>query len=163
MQAREMLPRNTYMFYASLPQVLGSFTTVIASQDARPEILRQFLDKNESPMEPYADLIVKVSDQNEIDFRLITTIGMCESNLGKKMPEGSRNAWGYAVYTGASSGAVFESWEHGIETMAKYLSTKFYSQGLTTPEEIGPIYAPPSVGTGNSWSNCVNTFMNELQ
>lgn len=161
-QAREMLPRNGYQAFAALPEVLGSFTTAIEKQDARPEILRQFLHRNESPLESHADAIVSISDQEAIDFRLITAIAMCESNAGKKMPEGSYNAWGYKIYTGQNSGAEFQGWEHAIQVMARYLATKYYSRGLTTPEEIGPIYAPPSVNTGNSWAKCVRSFMNEL-
>lgn len=162
MQARELLPKNGYQFYAALPQVLGSFSVAIAKEDARGEILRQFLDKHESPLEPYAQTIVEASDVYNVDFRLITAIGMCESNLGKKMPGGSYNAWGYAIYTGSDSGGEFQNWENAIKTMAQYLSTKFYDQGLTMPEEMGPIYAPPSVNTGNSWAKCVRSFMDEL-
>ena len=156
------MPKNGYQFYAALPQVLGSFSVAVAKEDARPEILRQFLAKHQSPLEAYADLIVTKSDEKQIDFRLITAIGMCESNLGKHMPDGSYNAFGYAIYTGQASGAEFKNWEHSIDTMASYLADKFYSQGLTTPEQIGPIYAPPSVDTGNSWAKCVRMFMNEL-
>lgn len=161
-QAREMLPKTGYQFYAALPQVLGSFSTAIAKDDARPEILRQFLHNHSSPFEDYAQTLVDASDKNDIDFRLITAIAMCESNLGKHMPQGSYNAWGYAIYTGEESGATFDGWEHGIDVMANYLASNYYSKGLTTPEEIGPIYAPPSVETGNSWAKCVRSFMNEL-
>lgn len=162
-QAEDMLTKNGYQFYASLPQVLGSFSTVVARQDARPEILRQFLHEHNSPLADYALTIVDASDAYGVDFRLITAIGMCESNVGKHMPSGSYNAWGYAVYTGENNGAVFDDWEHGIRVMAEYLATKYYSQGLYTPEEIGPIYAPPSVQTGNSWAKCVRRFMDELR
>lgn len=163
LQAKEMLPKNGYQFYAALPQVLGSFSVAIAKEDARPEILRQFLRLHNSPLENYAQNIVSVSDAKGVDFRLITAIGMCESNLGKVMPEGSFNAWGYAIYTGESSGANFKDWNEAIEIMADYLASKYYSQGLTTPEQIGPIYAPPSVENGNSWAKCVRGFMEKLQ
>jgi hypothetical protein len=113
-------------------------------------------------MEPFAQTIVAASDAHGVDFRLITAIGMCESNLGKHMPSGSYNAWGYAIYTGQDSGAEFRNWEHGIKVMAEYLATKYYSKGLTTPEQIGPIYAPPSVNTENSWAKCVRNYMDEL-
>jgi hypothetical protein len=102
------------------------------------------------------------SDTQGIDYRMIAAIGMCESNLGKKMPEGSYNAWGYAIYSGQSSGAEFGGWEHAIDVMTKFLANRFYSKGLTTPEQIGPIYAPPSVEKGNSWAKCVQRFMDEL-
>ena len=162
-QAKEMLPKNGYQFYAALPAVLGSFTTAIETGDARPVILKQFLNKHGSPLAGYADFIVSISDRKEIDFRLIIAIAMCESNLGKKIPEGSYNAWGYAVYTGQNKGGEFTNWFEAIETMAAYLSEKYYKQGLTTPELIGPIYAPPSVETENSWAKCVRKFADQLQ
>ena len=162
-QAKQMLPKNGYQFYAALPEVLGTFTTAISKEDARPEILRQFLKQHSSPLEPYANTIVQASDTYGVDFRLITAIGMCESNLGKKIPEGSYNAWGYAIYTGQQTGAAFAGWENAIKIMAEYLASKYYSQGLTTPEQIGPIYAPPSVDTGNSWAKCVGKYMDELR
>lgn len=158
-----MAPKKGIEFYASLPDVLGSFTAAISTQDARPEIISQFLKSHESPIEPFADTIVTASDQHNIDYRLIASIAMCESNLGKRIPEDSYNAYGYAIYTGEQSGAVFDDWNHGINVMAEYLSEKYISQGLTTPDQIGPIYAPPSVNTGNSWAKCVNTYMDELR
>lgn len=161
-QAKEMIPKNGYQFYAALPQVLGSFSVAVAKQDARSEIIRQFLAKHNSPFEPYAELITGLADEKNIDFRMIPAIGMCESNLGKKMPEGSFNAFGYAIYTGKKEGAIFDGWEHALTTMATYLREKYYNKGLTTPEEIGPIYAPPSIETGNSWAKCVRSFMDEL-
>lgn len=161
-ETKKMLPKNGYQFYASLPQVLGSFSTAISKDDARPEILRQFLQAHESPFEAYAGDIVVASDREKVDFRLITAIAMCESNLGKKMPAGSYNAWGYAIYTGQDSGATFANWKHAIDVMAEYLSQNYYQKGLMAPEDIGPIYAPPSVQTGNSWAKCVRNFMDEL-
>ena len=163
MQAKQLLPKTGYKFYAALPQVLGSFSQAIAKEDARAEILRQFLASYNSPIEAYAQKIVTESDVNAIDYRMITAIAMCESTLGKNMPAGSHNAWGYAIYTGEQSGAAFENWNEAIEVIAQYLASKYYRQGLTTPEEIGPIYAPPSVENGNSWAKCVGKFMDELR
>lgn len=156
------LPKSGFQFYASLPEVLGSFSVSVSNGDARPEIIRQFLKVHESPLEPYADSIIARSDAYQIDFRLITAISMCESNLGKKMPTGSYNAWGYAIYTGEANGRIFTNWEEAIQVLAEYLATRFYAQGLTTPQQIGPIYAPPSVETDNSWAKCVQKFMDEL-
>ncbi|MEK7166730.1 MAG: hypothetical protein AAB874_08030 [Patescibacteria group bacterium] len=160
--ARELVVKNGYQFYAALPEVLGSFSAAVEKGDARPEILRQFLRLHESPLEPFAEKIVLNSDAQGIDYRMIAAIGMCESNLGKKIPAGSYNAWGYAIYSGQSSGAEFGDWDHAIEVITNYLAIRFYSKGLTTPEQIGPIYAPPSVEKGNSWAKCVRRFMDEL-
>lgn len=161
-QVKVATTQNGYQFYASLPEVLGSFSQAVEKGDARPELVRLFLERHESPLLNYADHIVTVSDAQSIDFRLIPAIGMCESNLGKKIPEGSYNAWGYAIYTGQDSGAQFSDWNHAISIMANYLASKYYANGLMTPEDIGPIYAPPSVNTDNSWAKCVRKFMDEL-
>lgn len=161
-QMRVSLSKSGYQFYASLPEVLGSFTASITKGDARGEIIRQFLTTHESPLTPYADFIVATSDEYQIDFRLITAISMCESNVGKKMPSGSHNAWGFQIYTGQDSGAHFTNWEEAITVMAQYLQSRYYDQGLIDPVDIGPIYAPPSVETDNSWAKCVQKFMDEL-
>lgn len=161
-QARASLAKTGYQFYASLPEVLGSFTVSVTKGDARGEIIRQFLNLHESPLAPYNQLIVAVSDEYQIDFRLITAISMCESNVGKKIPSGSHNAWGYQIYTGQDTGAAFADWEEAITIMAQYLHTRYYDQGLIDPLDIGPIYAPPSVETDNSWAKCVQKFMDEL-
>ena len=149
MQARKMALYNGYQFYAALPQVLGSFSVALAKEDARGEMVRQFLHKYQSPLEEYADVMISEADKHAIDFRMIPAISGCESTFGRHMPAGSYNAFGYAIYTGQVSGAVFDNWEH--------------AKGLTTPHEIGPIYAPPSVATGDSWAICVSGFMDEMK
>ncbi len=161
-QANNMIKESPYQFFAALPQVLGSFNVAVNTGDARPEILKKFFKSYDSPLEPYSQKIVSASDDYGIDYRLITSIAMCESNVGKAMPKNSHNAWGYAVYTGEESGAVFKDWNHAIDVMAEYLYNKYYKEGLATPDEIGPIYAPPSVENGNSWARCVTKFMEEL-
>jgi hypothetical protein len=140
-------------------QVLGS--KVIAA-DARGKLLHNFLLDYDSPMAPYADLIVDEADKNGIDFRLVVAIAMCESNLGKHMPSNSYNAWGIAVYTGQQSGAVFSDWDHGIRWVSKYIKERYIDKGVDSLREIGAIYAPPSVLTGHSWSNCVESFQKSI-
>jgi hypothetical protein len=140
-------------------KVLGA--SVVAA-DARGKLLEEFLDKYHSPLKPYAYRIVEEADKNGIDFRLIVSIAMCESNLGKRMPANSYNAWGIAVYTGTNSGKVFENWDHAISWVSRYLKERYLDKGYDTLREIGAIYAPPSVHTGHSWSNCVETFQKSI-
>ncbi len=157
-QAKELALKNQYEFYAALPQVLGSLTTVVEAADARPELIRQYLVKYNSPLLPYADLIVKLSDQYNLDFRLIVSIAQCESNVCKRIPEGSYNCWGF------ENGAThFRSFEQALEQVAKTLKEGYIDQGLTTPDLIMPKYAPPSVAKGGPWAKCVNQFMEELK
>ena len=144
---------------ANTSMVLG--TEVIAG-DARAKLLQQFLNQYDSPLAPYANLIVSEADKNNIDFRLIVAIAMCESNLGKHIPKDSFNAYGAGVYTGQQTGINFGNWEEGIVWMSKYMKERYADKGFRTLREIGAVYAPPSVMTGYSWSNCVETFQQSI-
>lgn len=142
-------------------QVLGA--SVIAG-DARALLLTKFLEKIESPLAEYANYIVDRADHYRIDYRLVPAIAMCESNAGKRMPtKASHNAWGISVETGQTSGANFRNWVYAIDWVSRYLKEKYFDRGITSLIDIGAIYAPPSVATGNSWATCVDLFMNEIQ
>lgn len=155
-----MLPAKHITAAAGSAQILG--TSVIAG-DAREILLEAFLKKFDSPMAPFAGLIVKEADRTGVDFRLVVAIAMCESNLGKKMPKKDEfNAWGIAVYTGQNQGKAFDSWPHAIEWVSTYIKTKYYDRGITDLLEIGAIWAPPSVANGNSWANCVEKFQSRI-
>ncbi len=141
---------------AGTSQVLGAAVT---AGDARGLLLKGFLRDYDSPMAPYANLIVQEADKNGIDFRLLVAIAMCESNLGKHMPSSdSYNAFGIAVYTGQQSGATFKNWPHAIEWVSQYIKESYYDKGVRDLKTIGSIWAPPSVNTGYSWTNCVSEF-----
>lgn len=144
--------------YAALPQVLGSSDFQIDSEDAREIIIRKYLEKYNSPMAPFAGFIVETSDKYSLDWRLLVAIAQQESNLGKKIPKDSYNAWGWGIHSRGSLG--FESWEEGIETVAKGLKEKYIDKGYVTPEEIMSKYTPHSNG---SWAFGVIQFLNELE
>ncbi|MBN1263734.1 MAG: glucosaminidase domain-containing protein [Candidatus Pacebacteria bacterium] len=147
--------------YASLPEATSEIHTSIKTGDARPIIIGKYLEKYHSPMKPYSKIaqkIVEVSEELNLDWRLLVAIAQQESNLGKKMPPDCNNAWGYGIH---SQGTLcFESWEEGIETVAGGLKKRYVDQGLDTPEEIMAKYTPHSSG---SWANGVNQFLDELQ
>jgi len=58
--------------YASLPTKLPSISGEAQSADSRKELIRQYLSRYDSPLEPYAPLIVSTADKYGLDFRLIT-------------------------------------------------------------------------------------------
>lgn len=149
---------NGYQMYAALPSVLGSFSTNLQTADARPEIVKSYLQRYESPLLPYADEIVKLSDNNGLDFRLIVSIAQCESNVCKKIPEGSYNCWGFE-----NGNTKFNSWDHALQRVAKTLKEGYIDKGLVTPEQIMPKYAPPSVEKGGPWAKCVSQFLKEME
>jgi len=142
--------------YAALPQAVGEILGAITVSDARPVIIKKYLEKHSSPM-PLKGL-VEASDRYQVDPWLIVAIAQCESNLCKKSPPGSFNCWGFE-----NGETRFLSWQQAYNQVAKTLRERYLDMGLTTPEEIMPKYAPPSVEKGGPWAKCVNQFMRELE
>ncbi len=145
--------------YAALPTSDHTITDTIISEDARVEIVRQFLAQYNSPLEPHAQFIVETAEKYDMDYRLIPAIAMQESNLCKKNRPESFNCWGFGIY--GDKYLYFDSYEHGIETVTKTLATKYKGKhGLVTPKQIMSMYTPSSNG---SWAHGVNFFMEKMQ
>jgi hypothetical protein len=155
------LPRVTVapaQVYTSLPEGNMQIANFWQTADARPVIIRRYLEKYRSPMAPYASYLVQASDRNDLDWRLLVAIAQQESNLGKKIPENSYNAWGWGIH---SQGTLrFASWEEGIDRVARGLKEKYADKGFTTANEIMAKYCPLSDG---SWADGVNQFLAELE
>ena len=152
------LVENPYQMYSALPKSIGRISTAIKTNDARPEIICQYLENHQSPMAPYCGQLFAAGEKYGLDYRLLAAIAMCESNLCKKSPEGSFNCWGFE-----NGETRFLSWEQAFNQVAKTLKEGYIDQGLETPEEIMPKYAPPSVAKGGPWAKCVNQFLAELE
>jgi len=144
--------------YAALPTNGNLFEGSIQSEDAREEMVRQFLAQYNSPLEPYAKNIVEAAEKYGIDHRLLPAIAMQETNLCSKARPESYNCWGFGVYAGKYK--HFDNYPEAIEIVTKALATKYKDKGLVTPEEIMTMYTPSSNG---SWANSVNHFMDQLQ
>jgi hypothetical protein len=158
-QAEKILGAKTPLeLYSALPPAIGSVSQAIATGDARPILIEQYLEKYNSPLLPYADFIFEISEKYGLDYGLMVAIAMCESNVCKKIPDGSYNCWGFE-----NGETIFLSWEQAIEQVAKTLKEQYYDKGLVTPEEIMHKYAPPSAEKGGPWAKCVNQFLEELR
>jgi len=144
--------------YASLPASFPSVSETVVSADARPEIIRQYLAKYQSPLLPFADLIVAEADKYRIDFRLTTAIAQQESNLCKVIPPQSYNCWGWGIHSKGTLG--FASFEEGIVTVTKGLFTDYLARGFDSVEKIMARYTPHSPG---SWAKGVNEFIAEME
>jgi len=151
-------PESGVRVFASLPAVFPSVSQQITSADARPEILKQYMDNYGSPLAAYAGLIVQTADKYSLDYRLITAIAQQESNICKIIPPESYNCWGWGITGSGSLG--FSSYEDGIETVSKGIKTEYIDKGYTTINEIMSKYTPQSNG---SWAEGVNAFMSDMQ
>lgn len=144
--------------YASLPSTFPSVSGKIIFSDARVDIIKNFLEKYNSPLEPYSELIVQTSDKYSLDYRLISAIAMKESGLCKAIPEESYNCWGWGIH---SKGTLkFSSFDEGIEIVSKGLKDNYIDKGYTTVEEIMTKYAHPDSTT---WADGVLQYMAQMK
>ncbi len=151
-------PQSGVRVYASLPTKFPSIDGEVGATDARPEIVRHYLENYNSPLAPYANLIVETADKYSLDFRLIPAIAQQESNVCKIIPPASYNCWGWGI-TGSST-LGFDSFQDGIETVSKGLRENYFNKGYTTVEDIMSKYTPQSNG---SWAHGVSQFMTDMQ
>jgi hypothetical protein len=145
--------------FSSPPPNLGGIRSSVKAGDARPFQIDKFLRANGSPMVGLGQYLVASADKNHIDWRLTTAIAYQESSLGRMLPGGSNNAWGWAIYTGQNSGATFHSWQFAIETVSQGLAHDYYAKGLRSPKQIEARYTPSSNG---SWAAGVQSAMDEI-
>ena len=143
--------------HAILPQVLGAFSFSVKTNDAIPEIIRQYLERYQSPLLPHTDYLVETAREYDLDPRLLVAVAQQESNLCKKIPDNSYNCWGWGIH---SQGTLrYESYPKAIEAVCKGLAENYFGKGLNTPEEIMGIYTPLSDG---SWARGVQQFLDEM-
>lgn len=135
-----------------------SVDATVSGADARPMLIKKYLEKYNSPMAPYSDLIFQISEDYGFEYYWIVAIAQQESNLCKKAPEDSYNCWGYGVH---KKGTLrFDGYEIAIKSYAEYLKREYFDKGLNTPELMMKKYCPSSNG---SWANGVNQFIEELK
>ena len=145
-------------FQVSLGQTAPTYETDITVADGRVANLKSFFRKYGSPLYNEAEIIVKVSDQYQFDYRLLPAIAMQESNLCRVIPHDSYNCWGWGIY--GTTVTRFESYEQAIKTVAKGISENYINKGLVTASIIMSKYTPSSNG---SWAYGVNTFLKALE
>lgn len=127
--------------------------------DSRPIIVDNFLASHHSPMTGLGNAFVQTADKYNLDWRLLPAIAFQESTLGKYMPQGSHNAFGWAIYTGQDSGAKFHNWEFAIDTVAAGLKKDYIDKGLTSVNAIMTRYTPDSNG---DWASGVNFAIQQM-
>ncbi len=155
-------PNRNFAANQAYAQVLGSNDAQngIQSADARPILLTKFLKKHKSPLKPYdywGGYLTQLADQYQLDYRLLPSIAMQESNLCKVIPEGSFNCLGLGVHSKGTWG--FTSFEENFDAAARVMKRDYIDKGYVSPEEIQKKYTPKSNG---SWQFAVNHFMEKI-
>lgn len=123
--------------------------------DIRQEVLKAYLESKKSPLAEHAEDFVEASDENGVDWKLVTAISGVESTFGKFIP-GGYNGWGWGVY--GTQAIYFKSWRDGIFTVTKGLKTGYIDKGLTTPYQMNRIYA-----ASPAWGWKVDFFLKDIE
>jgi hypothetical protein len=125
--------------------------------DSRVRILREYLEKYNSPLVPYAGTFVEKADKYNLDWKLVAAISGVESTFGREIPYESFNGWGWGIY--GDNMIRFSSWTQGIETISEGLRNKYINKwGAKDVYEIGKFYA-----ASPTWAQRVEYFMNEIE
>jgi len=143
--------------YAALPATQNLLKDGVVAKDVRYELLSNFFQKYDSDLLPFASEIIDTADRYGLDFRLVPSIAMQESNLCKKVIKESYNCWGFGIY--GDKVKKFKNYSNAIDTVTKTLASDYKAQGLVTPEQIMKKYTP---GSNGSWARGVSHFMNQL-
>lgn len=114
--------------------------------DPRAVVLKDYLNKHNSPMSDNAQDFIDAADTYGVDWKLVPAIAGVESTFGKRIP-GGFNAWGWGVY--GDNAIYFSSWRDGIYTLNKGLKENYINKGLTEPYAMNRIYAASPRWGGN--------------
>ncbi len=150
--------RSAGSIFSPNSTVEKEYNSSVVTADARPILIKNYLEKYNSELAPYSQLIFDVSQEYGLDYRLITAIAQQESNLCKKAPENCYNCWGVGIHSRGTM--CFDSYPEAIKWFGRYLREEYYDLGINTVEDIMGKYCPLSNG---SWASGVRQFMAEIE
>ena len=150
------LPTRSYAQETGAGSSATFHSMLVARQaDNRAAILQAYLQKQDSPLAPYAQDFVNQADLYQIDWRLVAAIAGRESTFGKAEP--CINAWGYGIFGNQTN--CFASYSDGIRTISKDLRQKYMNQwGAQDVWSIGKLYA-----ASPTWASGVVYIMNDME
>lgn len=151
--------QGSVRIYASLPSSFPKVDGSYAVADARPELIKNYLVRYNSPLLGLENYMVQKADEYGLDYRLIPAIAQQESNLCKIIPPETYNCWGWGIHSRGTLG--FDSYEEAIDTVMRGLKTEYIDKGYTTPDTIWKKYTPGS--PDGAWAKGVNQFMTAME
>lgn len=135
---------QSFRLYAALPSSSIETVDEIVRQDARIIILENFLNKHKSPLARQSALLIKVAEENNLDFRLFSALVYNESQSSRTMSKDSSS-------------------EEATKNLGKRLKTEFIDEGLTTPREMMPKYLSNQKSKQDSWADTITRYIKEMQ
>ncbi len=116
--------------------------------------LERYLRRRGSPLADYAEVLVMKADEYGIDYRLVASISIIESN-GCRHTYRVNNCWGWG---GQEHAATFANLEQGIDTVSRGMG-RYYANGATSPYAIEGSYCPPCT----TWGAKVSSVMQAIE
>lgn len=114
-----------------------------------PARVAAFLQRQGSPLAPYADVFVEAGVEHDVDPRLVVAIAGIESVFGERQI--GHNAWGWGTY--GDNVRRFPDWPTAIRTYTAELAAR-YDTGSFGPA-FAQRYCPPN---WERWYAAVNSF-----
>lgn len=152
---------QSFNLFSALPNESSHVSEGITSEDGRAKLIENFFNKFKSPLADYSKLFVSVADKNGLDYKLLPSIAMQESNGGVRVIKNSYNPFGYGIY--GNLVIRFQNWEEAIEKVSQALKEDYINNGLKTPHQIMVKYTPPSAKSDGKWAKGVSHFMDQLR
>jgi hypothetical protein len=159
------LNENQTETFASLPGELPSVENRVQSNDARSQIIKNYLTKYNANPELIAavDFLVQKSDERGVDPRFIVAIARKESTFCKNiahLPDGSssNNCGGLGIF--GKTITSFSSIKDWIEAEIDFIANAYISKGVSDTCEIEKTHTPPAKGV---WCGAINAYIAEMQ
>jgi hypothetical protein len=159
------LSNNESEIFSSLPQPAPAIESKVISQEAKNQIIKNYLIKYEAPLvlQNEVDYLVQRANEYQVDPRLIVAIARKESTFCKniaKLPDGtsSNNCGGLGIYGGTVQ--HFDSIHDWIDAEIRFMADAYIEHGVTDTCEIEKTHTPPAKGV---WCAAINYYISEMQ
>lgn len=130
-----------------------SYRDFIFEANKKKRAIKTVLGRNASPMTNSIDTFVNTCEEYTLDCYLLPAITGLESSFGHYILPGSYNPFGWN-----GGYALFNNWEHAIESVGAGIQERYIKYGAKTIEQIGAKYAESP-----TWAMRVRRFMGEFQ
>jgi hypothetical protein len=118
--------------------------------------IQDWLEGRNSPMAPYAEELITAGIDHDVDPRLVVGIAAIESSVGKRLPPGSHNAWGWNG-SGAYGLKAWPSWPEAIDDYTEGLARVYDTDNVD--ETMARKYVPPN---WEKWLRTVHWVMDDI-
>ena len=123
--------------------------------DMRAAKMRVVLARYNSPMLGLEEDLIRIAEENQLDWTMLAAIAGTESSFGKRMPHKCINPYGWGIY--GDNKLCFTTFLEAAEAVAHGLSTRYNTSSL---ESIARTYNTVST---DGWLSHTRFFINKIK